>query len=413
MASDAEPDELNCMADAATEDAGQDAAPVLSIDDILDDELFNEPSKPTKLTSADRLERGFAEIVEFRRAHGRVPSSQTRDIAERKLGARLDGFLASDTRAAAVKHLDEFGMLEQAPAPTSIDDLLDGDGLDRLLDDDTGILDVSDLPAPKRPEPAESVAQRVKAIDFEQVEPLFKAKHAELRAGTVVQRPFTGLNLIREGAFFVLNGVMCFIADIGEEVELVIGGRKERKQRLRLIFENGTESAMYDKSLQTRLYEFQGHVLVRSSYDGADLLDAGAESGHIYVLQSLSTDPVIANMNNLYKIGFSTTSVEQRIAGAERSPTYLMAPVKIIADYRVYDVRPSALENLLHRVFADVRLDLTQVDRSGRDYDPAEWFIVPLEAINQAVAMIMSGEIVEYVYDPQRARLVQRREDRK
>lgn len=381
---------------------------VLTIDDILDDELLNAPQKPKKITSSDRLERAFLEIVEFRRSEGRVPSSQTREIAERKLGARLDGFLANDAKAEAVKHLDEFGLLEAPAAPASLDELLESDDLDDLLGDDAGILDVSGLPVITRPESAESVAQRVKAKDFEQFEPLFKAKHAELADGTFTLKPFTGMDLIREGVFFVLNGVMCFVAEVGEKVDLVIGGESRKKQRLRLVFENGTESAMYDKSLQTRMYETQGQVLARTGHDASDILDADVESGHIYVLQSLSTDPLIANIKDLHKIGFSTTSVEQRVKIAATSPTYLMAPVKIVADYRAYNLKASALEHLLHRVFADVRLDLTQIDRKGQEYDPSEWFIVPREVINQAIAMIMSGEIAEYEYDMVRQRLIPR-----
>ncbi|WP_270411648.1 GIY-YIG nuclease family protein [Microbacterium maritypicum] len=379
---------------------------VLTIDDILDDELLNAPEKPKKITSSDRLERAFLEIVEFRRSKGRVPSSQTREIAERKLGARLDGFLANEAKAEAVKHLDEFSLLEAPAAPASLDELLESDDLDDLLGDDAGILDVSGLPVIKRPEPAESVAQRVKAKDFEQFEPLFKAKHAELADGTFTLKPFTGMDLIREGVFFVLNGVMCFVAEVGDDVDLVVGGKRTQKQRLRVVFENGTESAMYKQSLMTRMYEAQGQVLARTGHDADDILDADIESGHIYVLQSLSTDPLIANIKDLHKIGFSTMSVEQRVKSAATSPTYLMAPVKIVADYRVYNLKASALENLLHRVFADVRLDLTQTDRKGRDYDPSEWFVVPRDVINQAVAMIMSGEIVDYSYDKVQQKLV-------
>lgn len=383
---------------------------VLTIDDILDDELLNAPEKPKKVTSADRLERAFLEIVEFRRTEGRVPSAQTRIIAERKLGARLDGFLANEAKAEAVKHLDEFGLLEAPDAPASIDDLLESDDLDELLGDESGILDVSDLPVIKRPESAESVAQRVKAKDFEQFESLFKAKHAQLADGTFVLKPFTGMDLIREGVFFVLSGVMCFVAEVGDDIDLVVGGKRTQKQRLRVVFENGTESAMYKQSLMTRMYEAQGQVLARTGHDASDILDADIESGHIYVLQSLSRDPVIANIENLHKIGFSRTSVEQRVKGASTSPTFLMAPVNIVADYRVYNIKASALESLLHRVFADVRLDLTQIDRKGSDYDPSEWFVVRRDVINQAVAMIMSGEIVEYVYDKTQQKLVRRGE---
>lgn len=378
----------------------------LSLDDILDDDLLAVAEKPKKLTSSDRLERAFLEIVEFRRAEGRLPSSQTREIAERKLGARLDGFLANEAKAEAVKHLDEFGLLEAPAMPASIDDLLESDDLDHLLGDESGILDVSDLPVIKRPESPDSVAQRVKSKDFAKFEPLFKAKQAELAEGVFQLKPFSGMDLIREGTFFVLNGVMCFVAEVGEEVDLVIGGKPKRKQRLRLVFENGTESAMYDKSLQTRMYESQGQVLARTDVDPSEILDADVESGHIYVLQSMSTDSLIANMPDLHKIGFSTTSVEQRVKGASTSPTYLMAPVKIVADYRLYNVKASVLEHLLHRVFAGVRLDLTQVDGKGKNYDPSEWFIVPRDVINKAVAMIMSGEITDYVYDAASQELV-------
>lgn len=391
-----------------SEDEIVEASGPLSLDDILDDDLLTAPEKPQKVTSSDRLERAFLEIVTFYRSYGRVPSSSTREIAERKLGARLDGLLANDERASAVKHLDEFGLLATREAPASIDDLLEGDDLDDLLSDESGILDVSDLPVIKRPESPESVAQRVKSDDFERYKPLFKAKHAELADGTFRLMPFSGLDLIREGVFFVLSGVMCFVAEVGEGVDLVVGGKPKQKQRLKVVFENGTESAMYKQSLMTRMYEAQGKVLARNGYDTSEIFDADVESGHIYVLKSLSTDPLIANMQNLHKIGFSTTSVETRLKNAEKSPTYLMAPVDLLADYRLYNVRASWLEHLLHRVFADVRLDLTQVDKEGRDYDPSEWFVVPLHVINQAVAMIMSGEITDYVYDNEREKLVER-----
>lgn len=44
----------------------------------------------------------------------------------------------------------------------------------------------------------------------------------------------------------------------------------------------------------------------------------------------------------------------------------------------------------------------------GRTYDPSEWFVVPLNVINQAISMIMSGEIVGVVYDTTTKKLVER-----
>ncbi len=372
------------------------------------DGLLDAPEKPQKVTSSDRLERAFLEIVDFYRAYARVPSSVTREIAERKLGARLDGFLASEERAAAVKHLDEFGLLETPQAPASIDELLEGDDLDDLLGDDGGVLDVSDLPVRRSSEAPDSVAKRTKAQDFENFEHLFRTKHSELKEGTITLAPFNGVHTIQEGRFFALNGVLLFVAEVGESLSMVVGGKTEQKQRLRVIFENGTESSLYRQSLSIRLHEQAGQALVRAGASADDILDGDIETGHIYVLQSLSSDPLVANMKDLHKIGFSTTSVEQRIKNAEKSPTYLMAPVKVVADYRLYNVKASWLEHLLHRVFAEVRLDLTQVDRKGRNYDPSEWFVVPYDVINQAVTMIMSGEITNYVYDKTERRLVER-----
>ena len=148
--------------------------------------------------------------------------------------------------------------------------------------------------------------------------------------------------------------------------------------------------------------------MVRTGHDSSEVGDADEESGHVYVLRSLSGDPEVSSIQNLFKIGFSTTSVEKRIANASSSPTYLMAPVEIVADYRAYNLKASALEHLLHRAFASVRLDITQVDRGGKKYDPSEWFVVPLNVINQAINMIMSGEIVDFVYDAQQKKLVPR-----
>lgn len=369
--------------------------------------LLDAPEKPRKVTSADRLERAFLEVVEFRRDHGRAPSSTTREIAERKLGARLDGILANEEKIAALKHLDEFGLLEIPEAPASLDDLLAGDDLD-LLGDESGLLDVSDLPARKTPNSPDFVAKRKKSLDFDQFEHLFRAKHAELAEGAVTLAPFKGLPTVQEGRFFVLNGIMLFVAEVGETKTMVVGGKPEPKQRLRVIFENGTESSMYRQSLSIRLHEQEGQAIVRTGAEDEEIFDSDKESGHIYVLQSLSDDPQIAGVKDLHKIGFSTTSVEQRLKGAEKSATYLMAPVKIVEDYRTYNLKPSALEHLLHRVFAEVRLDLTQVDRKRRNYDPSEWFVAPRKVINQAINMIMSGEIVDYVYDPPTQQLVER-----
>ncbi len=395
---------------SSADDVGQvDFVYPSSIEVLLEsdvDGLLDAPEKPSKVTSSDRLVRAFLEMVEFRRAHGRAPDSQTRSIAERKLGARLDGILANEEKIAALKHLDEFGLLDVPEAPSSIDDLLKGDDFD-LLGDESGLLDVSDLPVRRQHFDTGDVARRKPAHEFEQFEPLFKQKHAELREGTSRLLPYPGMTHIVPGAFFVLNGVMLFIAEVGETEYKRTTVRENKRERLRCIFENGTESSMYRQSLGIRLGDEDGQIVAEAQLP--EILNDDEVSGHIYVLRSLSKDPQISEMKDLHKIGFSRDAVEKRIKNADKSPTYLMAPVEIVADYTAYNVKISALENLLHRVFAEVRLDITQSDRKGRDYDPSEWFIVPRAVIDQAVELIIAGGIVDYVYDSSSRSLRRRR----
>lgn len=365
-----------------------------SVFDSDEEGLLDTPERPPVPTAIDRLERSFVEIVEFYRAHGRPPRSDTREIAERKLGARLDGILANEKKLLALRHLDDVGLLSDPEPPTSLADLLESDDLD-LLADDTGVLDTSDLPSRVQRNEPDEIAQRVKSHDFERFEPLFVQKHAELAEGVSKLVKFRSLGQIVEGSFFVLSGVMVFVAEV-REPETSASGRT--KQRLRCIFENGTESRMYRQSLSTRLYEEDGYAVVQADLDS--VLSEDEATGYIYVLRSLSDDPQIRELADLHKIGFSRRPVEKRIANAERQPTYLMAPVELVASYRTYNLRTSALEHLLHRIFSEVRLDVSQAGKDGRVYEVSEWFVVPLSVIDRAVDLITSGDIVDYEYDP-------------
>lgn len=382
-----------------------------ALDQLLeldDDGLLDAPEKPKPVTSTDRLERAFMEILEFRREHGRIPDSNTRVITERKLGARLDGFHASAERAEKVRHLDtEFGLLN-VEEDLSLDDILDGDDDLDLLESEADIFDLSGLPKVRKSDSEFEVARRKKCKDFSVFEPFFKAKHTELQSGAAKLIKYHGASRIKEGSYFVLNGMMLFVADIGEKTIVSQAARDRVRYRLRVIFENGTESSMYKSSLSSVLGTDNGQEVVAHDFEkqAYKLDEEDAESGHIYVLRSLSADPQISSIPNLHKIGFSTTPVAKRIIGAETSPTYLMAPVEVVADYRVYNVKPSKLEALLHRLFAEVRLGLTQVGGDGKKYDPAEWFMVPFDVIDQAIDMILTGDIVDFVYDKNEQDLV-------
>lgn len=364
--------------------------------------LLDLPEKPKPVTDVDRLTKAFREVSEFYAEHGREPDPNTMVISERKLGARLVGIRASDEKMQALKDEDEHGLLTAVEAPGSLDELLESDTLG-VVGDIPDLYDTSMLPARKSPTDDGQRATRVKAKDFESFEEHFKAKHAGLADGSWTLTKFAGEHTIREGRFFVINGIMCFVAEVREpDVQ-----NAEAKPRLRVVFENRTESSMYRESLANRLYETGGQAVTRTSIDATEIGDADEETGYIYVLRSLSDNPEITSLENLYKIGFSRGPVEQRIRGAEKSATYLMAPVEIVASYRAYNLRPSALEHLLHRVFDSARLNASVINDSGLSVAATEWFMVPLKVIDEAIELIMSGDIVNYVYNPSVGKLVE------
>jgi hypothetical protein len=97
--------------------------------------------------------------------------------------------------------------------------------------------------------------------------------------------------------------------------------------------------------------------------------------------------------------------VQARIAHAPRDATYLLAPVDVVAEYRLYNINRTRLEGLLHRIFEPARLDLALPDRFGDEVQPREWFLAPLAVIDEAVDRIRDGSIVDYEYDPASAAL--------
>ncbi|GAA1884672.1 hypothetical protein GCM10009715_33640 [Paeniglutamicibacter psychrophenolicus] len=87
-------------------------------------------------------------------------------------------------------------------------------------------------------------------------------------------------------------------------------------------------------------------------------------------MRSLNDDSPISNRENLYEIGFSRGPAEKRLTNAEMEPTYLMAPVEFVGTCGTYNLKVSAFEDRLHRVFSKVRLDTKPVDGRGNIFDP-------------------------------------------
>src|SRR5690606_19612556 len=255
---------------------------------------------------------------------------------------------------------------------------------------------------------AEEVASRDRCEDFETFKPLFEQVQKELDSGLRDTRPFEMKAEIEKGRLFIVGGQKAYVAE-KEETTITDQGRTDA--RLRVIFDNGTESNMLMRSLQRALNKDEAGRRITDPVAGplfsAEAEDGDEASGTIYVLRSKSDHPLVAEHRELvHKIGVTNLKVEQRIAGARLQPTFLMADVEIVAQYRLFNINRSELENIIHRVFGSAQLDLQVPDRFGTMVKPREWFLVPLPAIDEAVERIRDQTITGYQYDPQQARLV-------
>ena len=245
---------------------------------------------------------------------------------------------------------------------------------------------------------ADFVARREKFEDFEKYEPLLVQCQQDLREGKRKLVPSVESRL-SIGTFCVLDGVLLYIVDIEKGY---LGNSGKINRTTTLVFENGTKSNMLLRSLGKRLRD-SGNMVTELDSDRADnLFNVGeddSKNGFIYILKSLSKDDRIATKRNLYKIGFSTTAVETRIKNASQDPTYLMADVAIVSSFEVYNVNPHKLEQLIHKFFSHSCLDIDIVDEKGDVHRPREWFVAPIDVIEEAIVLIGNGKIIDYLYD--------------
>lgn len=384
--------------------------------DALRDELaeFAEPAKEAPRSAVEeRVLAGFEEIQRWVGAHGRLPqNAEGLDIFERLYAVRLDRLRSQPDLCAILEPVDTGGILSGGglmgvdPSTLSADD---------LASELAGIEDSkSDLTSLKHVRPraeiraAEQIASRQKCLEFEIYRPLFQAVQEQLESGLRRTTPFaTTNNRVRKGDFFILGGQMVYVADMGEVTPTSEGPNA----RLRAIFNNGTESNMLMRSLQNALYKDEAGRRV-SEVDAGPLFAAAAEegesaSGTVYVLRSKSELPAIANQRELiHKIGVTGGDVQRRIANAKVEATFLLADVEVVTTYTLYHINRTKLENLLHKIFAPARLNITITDRFGSPVQPQEWFQVPLFIIDEAIDRIRDGSITDFRYDAARVALV-------
>ena len=376
-------------------------------------DAFAQPAKKGGRSAIEeRVIAGFEEIQRFVEKHGHPPQhGEGRDIFERLYAVRLDRLCALEEYRSLLKPLDHQGLLSDWEAtPAGFQESLDEDELLAELEGAAGSADVTELrhvrtSADKRA--AEEIANRQRCEDFGLFKPLFAEVQKQIESGVRQTRPFELKAEIRPGSWFIVGGQKAYVADMGE---IFTNAQGRTDARLRVIFDNGTESNMLMRSLQRALHKDEAGRRITDPNAGplfgGSAEDGDLESGTVYVLRSKSDNPEIAAHRDLiHKIGVTGGKVETRIANAALDATYLLADVEVIATYKLFNINRSRLENVLHRVFAPARLELTIEDRFGNPVKPKEWFLVPLSAINEAVERIKDQSITKCEYDPQTASL--------
>ena len=390
-------------------------------DDELLDALGVEVA-PLKASShtprEERIIAGFEDILRFYQTHGRAPQhGGDRDIFERQYAVRLDQLRRLPEAKLLLRDLDSPGLLSGAASTALNVEEMDEDALlaelgvsDESAEDDNDITTLRNVRPYESRRAAEEIANRTKCDDFDKFEPLFERVQRELKSGErkIIRLETRTLDEIQKGTFFIVGGQTAYIA---EEKGEFTTQYDRRDMRLRVIYDNGTESEVLQRSLQRALHRDKVARLITEPDAGPLFGDVSEpediESGTIYVLRSLSSHPFVREHRDLiHKIGVTGGKVETRIAAAATDATYLLAGVEVVATYKLHNVNRARLENIFHRLFGAAQIDLTIADRFGNPVKPREWFLVPLHVIDEAVQRLIDGSITEVVYDPKSARLV-------
>ncbi|MEM7745930.1 MAG: GIY-YIG nuclease family protein [Pseudomonadota bacterium] len=409
------------------------------------DEIFDEPDEFGLLDIKER-NRGAAatpdarssEIVlqvnAFYESNGRIPDDNSLDLEEMKLGTIWRSIRTSPT--AAMMEVDRNRLLGHghpvAPNPRIVDpdthSLTEPDWRDEVgeedipasLDDILGDedLDVHDAvlnirnvtPALQRQLP-DHRADMFPCPVFEHFEDGFTEMQSKLESGDRKVLPVQD-NVeitVHEGDYFIHRGLLVYVA---EKTEL---SRRSGKpdHRLRIVFSNGMENDPLASSFRKALAaDKTARIVERAGFGRLDPewdQDSMAVTGTVYVARSLSSDPEIAEISRiLHKVGVTSQDVRRRIADAKNDPTFLLAPVEIVATYELRNLERMKVEHLLHRFFDNARPQgLVITDRFGKPVHPREWFYVLPEHVSQAVQLIRERRLHEFRFDPQSQSIVQ------
>lgn len=394
--------------------------PIRSLNDIFNDpaadELLIKPKK--KQVTYDPEVEKFKEIENWVKKHNGKEPEKTTDLSrlgERKLASRLKGIREDPERIELLKPYDKLGLLKQEDQNVSLkekvshekmtfnslDDILNDDSI--LFDNsgstlnsklfDTGSLNKYKKLQENKPE---NKSKRKAMEGFSKYKPLFEEVQKDLTSGRRHLARYEN-NKLQLHHFYVLNGQLLYIESIGSEFKNKTRSEADTDARLHVIYENGTENYPLRNGLIASLYGSRKRgVYGKAVTEPDDKFEFSADdqvTGYVYVLKSLSNNADVKRIQEdhpLYKVGFTSGTVERRIANAENESTYLYGPVKVVAEYQVINLNPEALETALHHALAQYRLDVDIRAGNGKIIHPREWFIVDLNTINNLISQIIS-----------------------
>ena len=390
----------------------------LTIEDIFNDDDFGLLDSKLKTsavkTDEERLIDSFDEINSFFDKNQREPNKSS--MSEYGLLAKLKNFRENEAQKKILKPFDRNNLLGYVEIERqTIEDIFNEEDELGLLDSDKDldIFKFTHTPKPEDRADADFVAQRkpIKEKEFEKYEAMFQKVHKEIKEGRRKILPFTNIEKnLHVGDFYLMDGILLYMESANlktAEKELVSGNRVRTEGRTRTIFENGTYSNMLYRSLGKQIQK--NGKLITNTYEKIEqdlfvntgvVKEEDIHSGWIYVLKSKSTNSQIVNIKDLYKVGFASSSVDERIKNARYEATYLFADVQKVATYKVYNRNADKLESLLHRFFANACLDIDLFNEKGQRLNPREWFVVPFDVIEETIQLILNENIVNYEYDP-------------
>ena len=344
------------------------------------------------------------EIQDWMELHNREPDYNSKDPTEKMLAARLRRIKSDST-----------------PESKKDDDPLHSEALDKMIaamGDDKGIHDFtgSILKRPGEKKQAEYTAKRTPVRDFRRYEPMFQQVQAEIDSKQRLVVPFSAHGM-KEGRFYIAGGLLCYVDELFEK-ELNSFGRRDN--RMHVVFANGTESYMLFATFQKIMSAENGRSITEVidkdlddfQLDGSTEKDRrkfsvpDIETGYIYILRTTSDEDLVKQYNGrLYKVGYTSKTVEERIRNAENEPTYLCAPVVIEETWRCININGRKLETFLHNFFEKAQVKI-KVYVNHQSQIASEWFNVPLETLEQTVPLIINGDIRNWRYDHAKGILV-------